>query len=90
MLFEETIRSKHTLDVYRVLFNAFLKWANKDPESLLFLSKKELQNLIIDYIVHRKKRVSPNSILSNIAPIFKFLDANDVDFNGEKTSYILL
>ena len=84
VLFLESCRSEVTKKHYQLVLDRFLQWANKDYESLLFLEKPELTDLLIDYALYMKKRVSPNSLPSYFAGIYKFLDMNDKEFNKRK------
>jgi len=43
ILFEESCKSEKTRESYRNNLNKFLKWSQKDYESLLMLSKTELE-----------------------------------------------
>jgi len=61
-----------------------VEWTKKDFESLLFLSKPELTDLLVDYVLYKKKRVNPNSLPCYFAGIFKFLDINDREYNKRK------
>ena len=84
ILFLESCRSESTKKSYLFELDKFLKWAKKDYESLLFLEKTELTDLLVDYTLHLKKRVSPNSLPVFFAGIFKFLDMNDKEYNKRK------
>ena len=84
VLFEESCRSKSTKKVYLFEFNKFVKWTGKDYEQLLFLEKTELTDKLVDYALHLKKRVSPNSMPIYFAGIFKFFEMNDREFNKRK------
>ena len=84
ILFEESCKSERTLQTYLYHLDKFLKWASKDYESLLFVEKLELTDLLVDYAIYEKKRVSPNSMQLIFAGIFKFLEMNDREFNKRK------
>jgi len=84
ILFEESCKSKRTLQTYLYHIDRFLNWAHKDYESLLFLEKPELTDLLVDYAIYQKKRVSPNSLPLVFAGIFKFLEMSDREFNKKK------
>jgi len=84
VLFLESCRSEVTKKDYLFELNKFLKWAKKDYESLLFLAKPELTDLLVDYTLYLKKRVSPNSLPTYFAGLFKFLDMNDSEYNKRK------
>jgi len=84
VLFLESCRSEKTRESYVFHLEKFLKWTKKDYESLLFLSKPELTDLLVDYVLYMKKRVSPNSLPCYFAGLFKFLDINDREYNKRK------
>jgi integrase/recombinase XerD len=84
VLFEESCRSEFTKKAYLFELKKFLKYAKMDYEQVLFLEKTELTDLLVDYVLHLKKRVSPNSIPIFFAGIFKFFEMNDREFNKRK------
>ena len=84
VLFLESCRSESTRETYLFHLEKFLKWSKKDYESLLFLAKPELTDLLVDYVLYMKKRVSPNSLPCYFAGLFKFLDMNDKEYNKRK------
>ena len=83
-LFLESCKSKSTRHSYLFELDKFLTWSKKDYESILFLEKTELTDLIIDYTLFLKKRVSPNSLPVYMAGIFKYLEMNDKEINKRK------
>jgi len=63
LLFEQTIKSPYTLRSYREHLHRFLKFTKlKDYDSLLKLSKDDIQIRIEDYVMYLKKTVNPNSV----------------------------
>jgi len=84
IIFEESCRTDVTRKAYLFQLDKFVKWAGKDFESLLFLSKPELTDLLVDYALYLKKRVSPNSLPNYFAGIFKFFDIGDREYNKRK------
>ena len=85
LLFENSIKSKETLRLYKYNLDRFLKWAKiKDYDDLLKLSDDRLQILLEDYLFYLKKRVSPNSIAPMLAPIELFLMVNDKEYKFKK------
>lgn len=58
----------------------------KDFDSILKIPKEELQDMILTYVIHTKKRVNPNSISSFMKPIKLFLEMNDVELSWKKIS----
>ena len=88
ILFEESCKSERTLQTYLYHLDKFLNWVHKDYESLLFLEKPELTDLLTDYAIYQKRRASPNSFPIIFAGIFKFLEMNDREFNKRKIRFI--
>jgi len=86
ILFLESCRSVYTRETYLFHLEKFVEWTKKDYESLLFLSKPELTDLLVDYVLYKKKRVNPNSLPCYFAGIFKFFDMNDREYNKRKIS----
>ena len=84
VLFEESCKSKATKKSYLFELKKFLIWAKKDYEAVLFLEKTELTDLLVDYALFLKKRVSANSMPIYFAGIFKFFEMNDREFNKRK------
>lgn len=62
----------------------FLKFVKiKDFDSLVTMDNKQLQNLIVDYVVELKKTVSPNSVGTMIGGVRHFFVMNQVLINWE-------
>jgi len=61
--FLESFHSDATRKTYEFHVKKFLEWTGRDFESIKFLSKLEVTNLLCDYALYKKKRVSPNSLL---------------------------
>jgi len=79
LLFEQTIKSKYTLRNYREHLKRFLKFTKlKDYDSLLKLSKDDIQKLIEDYVMYLKKTVNPNSVDTMMRGINHFFVINKV------------
>ena len=83
-LFESACRSERTRKSYIQLLNSFLKWAEKDSESLLVLSDSELQILLEDYMMYCRRRYATSSVITIFASIQKFLFVNDRTVNKKK------
>ena len=88
-LFESACRSERTRESYVKLLNSFLKWAEKDYESLLVLSDSELQVLLEDYMMYCRRRYATSSIITIFASIQKFLFVNDRTVNKKKLMMFL-
>lgn len=84
IVFEESCKSEKTKYIYKKNLDRFLEWAHKDYESFLLLPKTELENLIQDYVIYLKQRISPNSFDPMISPIFKFLDIDGKEYSKKK------
>jgi len=88
-LFESACRSERTRKSYVQLLDYFLKWAEKDYESLLILSDSELQILLEDYMMYCRRRYATSSIITIFASIQKFLFVNDRTANKKKLMMFL-
>jgi len=78
ILFEGSIKAKATLKTWNYYLGSFLKWANLDHDSFVSMKKIDIQNLIQDYCLYQKRRItdgemSANSLPDMINAIFKFL-----------------
>jgi len=86
ILFLESCKTESTRKSYEFQLEKFLKWSEKDYESLMFLTKPELTDLLVDYTLYLKKRVSPNSLPCYFAGIYKFLDIAEKEYNKTKVN----
>ena len=84
LYFLESCHTEATRKSYEFHLDKFWKWSGKDSESIKFLTKSERTDLLCDYALYKKKRVSPNSLPSYFGGIFKFLRISDLEFNREK------
>ena len=84
LYFLESCHTEATRKSYEFHLDKFWKWSGKDSESIKFLTKSERTDLLCDYALYKKKRVSPNSLTSYFGGIFKFLRISDLEFNREK------
>jgi len=90
LVFDKFVRSEATKKTYLHYFNAFLKWAQKNVEKLvtadglLQVKDEKLQEIIEDYLMHLRKRLSPNSIPAIIAALELFFSMNDKNLNFKK------
>lgn len=90
VVFEKFVRSEATREKYLYHFNIFLKWAQKNVEKLLtadgFLQLKDekLQEILEDYMMYLRRRLSPNSMPGIIAALELFFSMNDKNLNFKK------
>ena len=84
VLFEASCKSEATKQSYLYELEKFVRWSNKDYDALLFLEKTELTDLLVDYALYLKQRVSANSMPIYFAGIFKFFEMSDREFNKRK------
>ncbi len=84
LLFEQTIKSKYTLRNYREHLKRFLEFTKlKDCDSLLKLSKDDIQIQIEDYVMYLKKTLNPNSVDTMMRGIKHFFVINKVGLYWE-------
>lgn len=85
LLFEQAIKTEATLKAYKYQLEKFRSWAKvKNYNGLLEASRKEIQELLEDYVMYLKKNLSPNSIPIYFSPIELFYVMNDIDLNFKK------
>ncbi|SHO44254.1 Site-specific recombinase, phage integrase family [Nitrosotalea sinensis] len=90
VVFEKFVRSEATKKMYFYYFNTFLKWAQNSVEKLLtadgFLQLKDekLQEIVEDYMMYLRRRLSPNSMPAIIAALELFFSMNDKNLNFKK------
>ncbi len=89
LLFEESCKTDATRRTYTQLLGYFLKWANKDHESLLVMPDNQLQMLLEDYMLYCKRRYKKQGIQGRFAAIEKFLFVNDRVVNKKKLMMFL-
>ena len=81
----ESLHSEVSRKIYKFHVKKFIEYYKlKDFDSVLEINKIELQKMVETYVIHIKKRISPNSIKSSINPIKTFLEVNDIDLNWRK------
>ena len=80
-LWNNSFGSVRTKKDYNYKLGVFLKWAHKDYESVLLLTKSEITVILEDYALYKKRRVSINSMASYFYPVFSYLEFNDREFN---------
>lgn len=85
LLFENSIKSKATLKEYLKCLDRFQQaYHLKDYDSILSIDPKKLQEMIEDYVMDIKHKISPNTIPTRIYPIQSFCDVNEVEINWKK------
>ena len=96
ILFENSCKSKKTFKIYKVALDYFLEYSNKDYESFFLLSEFDKNKIMQDYVISLRRRcesgeISPNSVSTYLAGVFKFLRVNGCNYNemSIKQSYEL-
>jgi len=85
LMFEESLQSKESVKIYKYLLGKFIEFYKlRDHDSIIKIEKQDLQRMIETYVIHLKKKVSPNSISTYANPIKTFLEVNDIDLNWRK------
>ena len=89
-VFEKFLRTEATRKMYLYYFNTFLKWAQKNVENLLTsdgllqLKDEKLQEIVEDYMMYLRRRLSPNSMPAIISALELFFSMNDKNLNFKK------
>lgn len=85
LLFENSIKSEATRIEYLKNLNRFKTFYKlRDYDSILGIPEKKLQEMIEDYVMDLKSKVSPNTIPTRIYPLQAFFEINDVDIKWKK------
>lgn len=85
MRFDGAIKATETRRKYTFYLNKFLEFAKmKEADGLLQLQDRHLETIIEDYVLHMRKKVSPNSIPIMFAPIELFFVMNDKNLNFKR------
>lgn len=85
LIFEGAIQTEATREAYLYQLEKFREWTKiKDYDSLLQAPQKQIQELLEDYVMYLKKKISPNSVPIYYAPIELFFVMNDVTINYKK------
>ena len=80
-----TVRSPKTQEIYIKYFEYFYNFGKTSPSELLKMDIKDIQSLLIKYIIHmRDRKLANSSIKSRISPIITFLELNDILVNKKK------
>ncbi len=90
VVYEKYCRSEATKEHYRYWFNDFLDWCktNVEPlitgEGLLQLKETALQEIVEDYVMEKRKGLSPNTLPLPIASLRLFFDMQDKVLNWKR------
>lgn len=90
VVFEKYCRSKATKEHYKYWFNDFLIWCKANVESmitvegLLQLKESALQEMVEDYVMEKRKVLSPNSLQLPIASLQLFFSMQDKVLNWKR------
>jgi integrase/recombinase XerD len=85
LLFENGIKSEATRVEYLKNLDRFKDFFKlKDYDSILGIPEKKLQEMVEDYVMDLKNKVSPNTIPTRIYPLQAFFEINDVDLKWSK------
>ena len=93
VIFEGSCKSKATYKVFKFYLDKFLEWSKLDYESLFELKSIETENIIQDYTMYLKRRVSDGEISPNSIPdmnigTFKFLKSNRKKIDRESITQL--
>ena len=84
-VFEKYIRTDATRKMYLYYFKRFLLWAKiANPDDLLERTGNDLQNLVEEYFLYLRNRLSPNSLPPIVAALELFFSMNDKDLQFKK------
>jgi len=84
-IFYQALGSKVTQKNYKWQLDRFVEW-NKltDYDDLLKADDKSIQRNLEDYLIHCKRKFSPNYIPSIIAPVELFYVMNEKNLNTKR------
>ena len=85
LLFENGIKSEATKVEYIKNLNRFKDFYKlKDYDSILGIENKKLQEMVEDYVMDMKTKLSPNTIPTRVYPLQAFFEINDIDLKWRK------
>jgi len=85
LLFENGIKSEATKVEYLKNLNRFKDFYKlKDYDSILGIDGRKLQEMVEDYVMDMKTKLSPNTIPTRIYPLQAFFEINDIDLKWRK------
>ena len=82
--FVNSINSEQTRQIYEFSLSKFLKYYQMDLDSFLRLPQQEISNLIINYLVDEKKKISRQYKVIIFSAIKHACEMNDVVLNWKK------
>ena len=83
--FMYSVRSEHTKKNYLVRLKYFFENVNLTPSKILSLSAREIQDILINYIIKlRDRKLSHNYIKARLSPVTTFLEMYDIFINKKK------
>ena len=84
ILFEESIKSEYTKDLYRINLKRFMKFSNiKSNYELSSISSIQLQQMLEDYIIELRHSINPNSIPVRFTGLRHFCIMNRKNINWD-------
>jgi len=87
LLFENSVKSKITFREYLKRLEKFRQFCNADSfDSLSRIEPVNLQEMLEDHIMLRKKQINPNSIPVEFFAIKSFLEINEVELKWRKVA----
>ena len=85
LLFESSLKSTATRDCYSYYLNKFKDYNKlKDYDSILTLDTKQLTRMLEDFVLFLRKKISPNTIPTQMFAIQSFLEINDITINWKR------
>jgi integrase len=80
-----TVKSEESRKTYEEYFRYFESFSKVKVTELLKLTQKEIQDLLIKYVIYmRDRKLSSSSIKGRLAPIFSILELNDLILNKKR------
>ena len=85
LIFENSLKSAASLRTYLYYVDDFIShFELKDYDDLANAPHDKLQIMMEDYVIHLKKKISPNTISVPVSAMKAFLDCNDVELRWGK------
>ncbi len=82
IIFEESIKSEETKKNYLLMLNKYRKFAVVENfDELLKADSNSIQCLLEDYVISLKRKISPNTLNTQLAPVFLFYELNGITIN---------